>query len=394
MKAVMICGDPPRDQSHLEALGKLVDLTVYASRYAPSGVRSPFPSPRSYRVREFQPILGNRGGHLSFVFPGLKNALSQDEPDIVHVVPEPWGFLAQQAAIWSRRRPFQLVLHGCDNIWHHGSRFKQLGRRVLARHALRRASGFAAENDDAIALAINEGLDSRAPTAVIHTNPRDPDVFRPGDESERRATRHALGVDSDAPLIGFIGRISPEKGIANLIEALAILDRSRAARIEAVIVGEWPDSLAPLRRRAESLHIICAGTLAYPDGVASLQRALDVLCVPSIDTASWKEQGPRVVIEAMLSGATVVGSDTPGIRQLIHDHGVLVATTAEAVAAGIEEALELRATAGHRARHTRQVAIDRFGPDAVAGQLLALWEAARTADSIAPRAPATRRSSR
>jgi glycosyltransferase involved in cell wall biosynthesis len=94
----------------------------------------------------------------------------------------------------------------------------------------------------------------------------------------------------------------------------------------------------------------------------------------------------------MLSGTTVVGSDTPGIRQLLNDQGVLVATTAEAIAAGVEEALELRVTYEDRATRARQIAIDRFGPEAVAHQLLALWSAARTAASTAPLAPAARRS--
>jgi glycosyltransferase involved in cell wall biosynthesis len=374
MRVVMVFGGPPQDAAHLEVLGSLVDLTVYGSAWDPNrGARQTFPSSSRYRARTFVPFGRPRRGHLHYVFPGLRRALREDAPDVIHVMPEPWGLLTQQTLVACRGLGATVVLHACDNIWHHGSRIEQRVRRALAGHALGRANGLAAENPDAIQIAHLTGLSKDKPTAVIHTNPRDPSTFRFSAPEERSAARRTLGITSALPTVGMVGRIAAEKGVSNFVEAIGALNAHRRV-VQGVIIGGWPPEFEGLHAAAEQRGIVCAGSVTYPAGVANALRALDVICVPSIDTPVWKEQGPRIVIEAMLAGVAVVASDTPGIRQLAGGHALLVEPDPHALAAGVREALADRED-GASQRH-RAYAIDRFGPVAVATQLHRLWSEA------------------
>jgi glycosyltransferase involved in cell wall biosynthesis len=373
LRVALLFGAPPQDVSHLKALSSLVELVVYASSWDPargSGLSLPHDAP--YRTRMFRPVLRSRGGHLHYVYRGLRRCISEDRLDVLHVYPEPWGLLAQQAARACRKSGPVLVLHGCDNIWHHGSMLERAARRRLAQHALSKASAYAAENRDAIGLAQSNALPPGTPTAVIHTNPRSPSIFRIANGDERVERRRSLGVATDLPLVGFFGRTAAEKGIHNFIAAIELLNH-RERKVEAVIAGEFDANSAQARARAIHAGIACPGAFNYPDDVAEHLRAVDVLCVPSIDTPTWKEQGPRIVIEAMLSGATVVGSDTPAIRDLLEGAGHLTTTAPQSIAEGIERAIDARRTGLVRIDAVRQQAIARFGPDAVARQLHSLW---------------------
>ena len=175
------------NDGHLRALARLVDLTVYGVH-----ARTDFCA-----SRELDPAhLTRRVGPRLWFYRRLEQALDTDRPDVVHVLAEPWQLLAFQVARWARRHPeAALVVHNSDRNWWTVSAPARIARRLLANKALARADGFVSESTGGLQEAERFGLADEAVTALVHMNPRDPDVFRPPlDDVERVNAREQFGL--------------------------------------------------------------------------------------------------------------------------------------------------------------------------------------------------------
>ena len=118
-----------------------------------------------------------------------------------------------------------------------------------------------------------------------------------------------------------VGRLSPEKGQAGLLEAFATLVRDRPG-LELVIVGDGPEG-DQLRQWAHQLgindHVIFVGRCGERETLERIAKA-DVLVL-----ASLMEGLPIVLMEAMAMGTAVIASRVAGIPELVKDgeNGVL-----------------------------------------------------------------------
>jgi glycosyltransferase involved in cell wall biosynthesis len=126
---------------------------------------------------------------------------------------------------------------------------------------------------------------------------------------ERAPARAALGITSDEQVIGWIGRLSAEKGPDIMIEGLA---RLPDAAIRLSLVGEGPLEGV---LRAQSRNLGVADRVRWhglvPD-VARLYRAFDVLVL-----SSRTEGTPIVLLEAMGAGVPVVATSVGGVPDVI-----------------------------------------------------------------------------
>lgn len=165
--------------------------------------------------------------------------------------------------------------------------------------------------------------------------------------------------DGDKPIVGFIGRIEPRKGVMDLVAAAPAI---RAAGARVVIVGDDPyeaDSRYVAQVRAAS-DVEQAG---WVDGAAGLMRHLDVLVAPS-----HQEPFGTVLAEAMAVGTPVVATRVGGLAEVVEDGvtGRLVEPgDPVALAAAVREVLGRRAEMGAAAQaHAQQ-----FGADAYADRV-------------------------
>ncbi|HZU24846.1 MAG TPA: glycosyltransferase family 4 protein [Bryobacteraceae bacterium] len=170
--------------------------------------------------------------------------------------------------------------------------------------------------------------------------------------------------------VGIVGRIAPEKGHLQLIEAVRMLIRE-GLRIELVAAGAAQyaavDYESAVRRSAADLPVRFTG---WTDDVASLLADLDILAVPS-----KAEPGlPRVVLEAFSAGVPVVAAPTGGIPEAVHDRhtGFLARdSSAPALACALRTALtgdpgELLSIATRaRAEWERHWNIDRWRQEVI-----------------------------
>lgn len=146
------------------------------------------------------------------------------------------------------------------------------------------------------------------------------------DPSEDRPQAKTRTATADAPFrIGFVGRISRQKNLELLFEALPrIIDRlGTNVRIDllgptAEVIGEtyWKSILS---RAAESGGQVEFHGVKHGAELARFYADLDVLVLPSIDRL---ESFGLVQIEAMLRGVPVVATDRPGMRTPVAKTGM------------------------------------------------------------------------
>jgi len=130
-----------------------------------------------------------------------------------------------------------------------------------------------------------------------------------------------LGWRDDVPVIGFLGRLVPQKGVKFLTE---LLDRS-STPWRALIVGSGPleSALRVWARRYPGR--VAIETAVRHDEVPRWLNAMDVLAAPSQTTAKWREQFGRMLIEAFACGIPVIASDSGEIPHVVGDAGLVIA---------------------------------------------------------------------
>ena len=139
--------------------------------------------------------------------------------------------------------------------------------------------------------------------------------FSPGDRDGARA---AVGI-GDHPVLLFVGRIQPLKGLDVAVAALAQLADSRA---ELVVVGgpsgaDGPGELARVLELASALGVRDRIKLVPPQPhhlLSTWYRAADVVVVPS-----RAESFGLVALEAAACGRPVVAAEVGGLRTLVDD---------------------------------------------------------------------------
>ena len=136
-----------------------------------------------------------------------------------------------------------------------------------------------------------------------------------------------LREPSPEPEIVFLGRVTPNKGLAVAIEALALLRSEHEITARLVVVGPAdPEYAGAMSRLASELgvaeQIEWRGQQTPEQAAAALARA-HALIVPS----TWDEPFPLVTIEGALARVPLVASDVGGIGEGMHDeeHALLFA---------------------------------------------------------------------
>jgi glycosyltransferase involved in cell wall biosynthesis len=151
-------------------------------------------------------------------------------------------------------------------------------------------------------------LRARGATAPIHLvyNGVDTKRFQPGD---REAARKELGLPTDKTLIGVIGRIEFRQKQQHLLVKAVSSDESLISSCHLVFAGDGPDS-DNLRSMIQNAGV-SATVLPWCDP-ALLYRAVNAVVIPS------RYEGlPLVMLEALASGVTVLGSDRDGMKDLL-----------------------------------------------------------------------------
>jgi|GEM_PF-1984970 len=160
---------------------------------------------------------------------------------------------------------------------------------------------------------------------------------------------------SDELLITYLGRLAKLKRVEDLLHAMAFV-KNRETRVQ--IIGDGP-MRSELEAASRSLGL--DGRIVFhgyrKDSLDLLNRSR-ILVLPSLS-----EGVSRAVMEGMALEKVIIGTEVPGIRELIEHgrNGFLVPTRApRAIAGMIDYVLENPDKAGSAAREARRTVEKRF----------------------------------
>jgi len=202
----------------------------------------------------------------------------------------------------------------------------------------------------ALGLGVSAGQLSCNPNGV------DTEMFRPRPRPAD-GVRAALGIPASAPVVGFLGRLSPEKGPDVFLRA-ALLALARLPDTHFVFVGDGP--LAPQLR--ESIARFQLQDRVHLAGmrrdVAPVLNDIDVLV-----SSSHSEAMPLAVMEAMASGLPVVATRVGGVPDMIDqgESGWLVAPNDfEEIAARLQQVLGTPGELARMSAAARRRAVEKM----------------------------------
>jgi len=175
-------------------------------------------------------------------------------------------------------------------------------------------------------------------------------------------------VRASRPILTFVGRHAPGKGVDVLLKAVA---RLPAQNIDLVVLGDGPER-PKWERLSESLRISAdfRGRVTNDERADILLRS-DLVVVPTV----YAEYVGVVALEAMSCGSYVLASDIGGLGEVVRSCGGGTFRTGDdrALASSIESLLKDRAALSRAGNRLRRHVEEHNNYSAIAGRYLDLY---------------------
>jgi glycosyltransferase involved in cell wall biosynthesis len=241
----------------------------------------------------------------------LRRELAELKPDAIWLQQEPTDRLTLELLAAMRTVPGpRIVCAVCENQFGRTKALVKLAGRALWPRIDALAAVATASLDGIWAIGMPESIPSDVLVAGTLPPP-----------SEVVPARLPFDVREGDFVVGFAGRIVPQKGWLDLVQAIAELPTS----FKLVLAGSNEDTETlngilnepGLRDRAAYVGLL------RRDELWRFYAALDCLVLPSRTTLVWKEQFGGVLADAMALGLPVVGSSSGAIPEVIGSAGLV-----------------------------------------------------------------------
>jgi len=324
----------PQNQGKLQELGKYFDLhcatckrediTHFGNKLETPELTNP--NFKLHRLTLQGPV--DRLTRTTLV--DLKQVLQKQSYELVFCEAEPWSYLRRQC--YKLCRKYQPQAKFGEFTWENFRRtgLKGIILKQVYSKVVNNTDFMVAGNSEGGEILKNYGLEESklyvAPQLGVDTKKY------PKISSEKklrlRKDRH---LPTEAPIIGYCGRMVESKGIKELINAIKLINtrRESAEQVQLCLMGSGPET-----NRIESnnqpswLHLFDP---CPQDQVAEFLQLLDVFVLASKEAKQngkviWKEQFGHVIIECMSCGIPIVGSKSGAIPEVIAQQACLFDT--------------------------------------------------------------------
>jgi glycosyltransferase involved in cell wall biosynthesis len=269
-----------------------------------------------YRLIALPVIFRNR--IKGFFYPKiyvLYKLINNFKPDIFHIFEEPYSLSCFQMAGLSKiASPFsKIVVQSFENMI------------IAQRFPFSFIERFVLNNTDLLIAIPKEGeliwRSKGYPKTIKQVSVGlDENLFK---KTEGLLSHYDFLNKKGRVRIAYIGRLSHEKGVSLLIEAVSNLLR-KSIDCEFLIIGNGERE--EFKNLAVKLGI--GNNVVFMDAIPNynlpvVYSKIDILVLPSITTTGWKEQFGRVLIEAMACEVAVIGSSSGEIPNVVGDAGII-----------------------------------------------------------------------
>jgi glycosyltransferase involved in cell wall biosynthesis len=243
----------------------------------------------------------------------LGKKIEEFSPDLVH---SQHPFLLGMTAVRIARYGSLPLIFTHHTFYEHYTHYLPVDMPLLRRFVKKLATHYANLCDHVFApsASLKEILLRRGVTTPITVLPTgvQPQVYQRGD---RVAFRDRLHIPRQAPVVGHMGRLAPEKNIEFLARAVGCyLQRDEKAHFLVIGQGPFLPFLKQFFNRQNLKRRVHLSGQLQGKALADGLHAMDVFAF-----ASKSETQGMVLNEAMAAGLPVVALDAPGTRDMVID---------------------------------------------------------------------------
>lgn len=242
-----------------------------------------------------------------------------DQPSVVHLhVGQAFTPEMTWLVCWLRRRPYLMEIHIELTASGPAGWLLPIYKRLVLGPVIRRAAAVLVLNDQNQTLA-KQYYGYGGPIYKV-SNGIPEDYFGLRRRPPHSPTLHLL----------FVGRLTPQKNLLNIVKAISQL--TRPVQVDIVGDGEQRQILADLVSRLGLEKQIKLHGQLDRDQILDYYAGCHALLLPSLNEAQ-----PLALLEAMAARVPIIGSDVRGVSEHIQGVGIIGGTSPEAIAASIME---------------------------------------------------------
>jgi glycosyltransferase involved in cell wall biosynthesis len=190
--------------------------------------------------------------------------------------------------------------------------------------------------------------------------------------------RKQLGIPQEAAVIGFVGRLTRDKGVCELVQCFQILQREGRA-VHLLLLGDFESGDPVDRKTVEWISTNSAAHwLGFVPNPKPYYRLMSAFVFPT-----YREGLGKVLLEAAAAGAPVVSTTVTGVVDIVQDGltGILVPPgDAPALARAVGRLLDEPETAARMARAAQSMIREHFDNSVYLARLGEMIESLAAAD--------------
>jgi len=329
-----------------------------------------------WRLRLYPRILPPGISPAAYLLRSLTWGMRRFKPEIVHIEGDPFvPYFIQAwltARLWSRGARIVSTIR--QNTYTSRGRFVDFVKDSVARRLQRVVDRFVTVNEG-VARIYHErfGVEPERMTGITQLGV-DADSFSPSSGGELTGHSPSSRPDRGDLLVGYVGRLSEDKGIDELLRAMEIARAETGKNLRLALLGNGP-MRDGLLEQSDRLGWLTLESPVPHSEVPGFLRKLDLFVMPSRILEFHEEHDAHALMEAMACGLACIGSTSGAIPEVIGECGLIVnASDAGALGAALVELSENPERRDSLGLRARERVLQEYSLEAVAKKYGEVYE--------------------